>query len=69
MKFEIIPTPDFEKSFKALAKKHRSLKQDIVEFTESLKANPFQGMSLPRESVRFAWLSRQKAEENPAVQG
>lgn len=46
MNFEIIPTPDFEKSFKALAKRHRSLKQDFREFSEELKQNPFQGDEL-----------------------
>lgn len=46
MNFEIIPTPDFERAFKALAKRHRSLKQDLFEFTESLKNNPFQGDEL-----------------------
>ncbi|MDE6022533.1 MAG: hypothetical protein K2G13_03420 [Muribaculaceae bacterium] len=46
MNFEVIPTPDFEKSFKVLAKKHRSLKQDITDFTKSLQNNPFQGDEL-----------------------
>lgn len=46
MNFDIIPTPDFEKSFKALAKRHRSLKNDILEFSRSLQENPFQGVEL-----------------------
>ncbi|MDE5662577.1 MAG: type II toxin-antitoxin system RelE/ParE family toxin [Muribaculaceae bacterium] len=46
MSFEIIPTPDFERSFKALAKRHRSLKQDILDFAKSLQENPFQGDEL-----------------------
>ena len=46
MNFEIIPTPDFEKSFKALAKRHRSLKQDFLKFSNDLKKNPFQGDEL-----------------------
>lgn len=46
MNFEIIPTPDFERSFKALAKRHRSLKKDILDFSESLQENPFQGIEL-----------------------
>ena len=46
MNFEVIPTPDFEKSFKALAKRHRSLKQDILVFVKSLCENPFQGDEL-----------------------
>lgn len=46
MLFEIIPTPTFEKSLKALAKRHRSLKQDITDFLKSLIENPFQGDEL-----------------------
>lgn len=46
MNFEVIPTPDFEKSFKALSKRHKSLKQDIIDFTRSLQENPFQGDEL-----------------------
>lgn len=68
MKFEIIPTPDFEKSFKALAKKHRSLKQDIVEFTESLKANPFQGDELSPgiRKIRMAITSKGRGKSGGA---
>ncbi len=46
MNFEIIPTPDFEKSFKALAKRHRSMKTDLIDFARSLQENPFQGVEL-----------------------
>lgn len=45
MSFEIIPTPDFEKSFKALAKRHRSMKTDFLDFARSLQENPFQEWS------------------------
>lgn len=46
MNFEVIPTPDFERAFKTLSKRHRSLKQDILDFTKSLHENPFQGDEL-----------------------
>ncbi len=46
MNFDVIPTPNFERSFKTLAKRHRSLKMDILEFTKSLQTNPFQGDEL-----------------------
>lgn len=46
MTFDIIPTPNFERAFKALAKRHRSLKQDLAEFAASLSENPFQGDEL-----------------------
>lgn len=46
MSFNVIPTPEFERSFRALAKRHRSLKQDFIEFVASLRENPFQGDEL-----------------------
>lgn len=46
MKFDIIPTPMFARALKALAKRHRSLKQDFIEFSLSLQKNPFQGDEL-----------------------
>ncbi len=46
MNFEVIPTPDFAKALKALAKRHKSIKKDILDFSESLKRNPFQGDEL-----------------------
>lgn len=46
MNFEIIPTSYFEKFFKALAKRHRSLKNGIIEFIASIQENPFQGDEL-----------------------
>lgn len=46
MNFDILPTPDFEKSIKALAKKYRSIKQDIKELAIALSENPFQGTEI-----------------------
>ena len=46
MNFDVITTPHFERSFKALAKKYRSLKDDILSFAKSLEGNPFQGDEL-----------------------
>lgn len=46
MNFEVIPTSGFAKSLKSLAKRYRSLKQDIEEFSKSLQKNPFQGVEL-----------------------
>ena len=46
MSFEIIPTPDFARSLKLLVKRHKSLKQDMFVFVESLKENPLQGKEL-----------------------
>lgn len=68
MNFEVIPTPDFEKSFKALAKRHRSLKQDILDFTESLQNNPFQGDELTPgiRKIRMAIASKGKGKSGGA---
>lgn len=46
MSFEIKTTTRFEKEAKALAKRYRSLKNDILELIESLEKNPFQGDEL-----------------------
>jgi hypothetical protein len=46
MKFEIITTNDFDNAFKKLAKKHYSLKNDLLEFLKTLPENPLQGKSL-----------------------
>lgn len=68
MKFEIIPTPDFEKSFKALSKRHRSLKKDFLEFSEELKKNPFQGDELSPgiRKIRMAIASKGRGKSGGA---
>lgn len=68
MNFEIIPTPDFERAFKALAKRHRSLKQDILEFINSLQQNPFQGDELSPgiRKIRMAITSKGRGKAGGA---
>ncbi len=46
MIFEVIPTQDFARAFKVLAKRHRSLKQDLMELITLLQEDPFQGVEL-----------------------
>ena len=46
MNFDIVPTPNFARAFKTLAKRHRSLKKDLLDLSNSLKENPFQGVEL-----------------------
>lgn len=65
MNFEIIPTPDFEKSFKALAKKHRSMKTDLIDFARSLQENPFQGVELS-PGIRMAITSKGRGKSGGA---
>ncbi|MDE6770324.1 MAG: hypothetical protein K2J78_11425 [Muribaculaceae bacterium] len=68
MNFDVIPTPDFEKSFKALAKRYRSLKQDILVFAESLRENPFQGDELSPgiRKIRMAISSKGRGKSGGA---
>lgn len=68
MNFEVIPTPDFEKSFKALAKRHKSLKQDFRDFTKELKQNPFQGDELTTgiRKIRMAITSKGRGKSGGA---
>lgn len=68
MNFDIIPTPDFERSFKALAKRHRSLKNDILDFSRSLQENPFQGVELSPgiRKIRMAIASKGKGKSGGA---
>ena len=46
MSFKVIPTPTFAKSLKALAKRHRSLKEEVKAFVAELERNPLQGVEL-----------------------
>ena len=68
MNFDIIPTPDFEKAFKILAKRHRSLKQDMLAFMKSLQSNPFQGDELTPgiRKIRMAIASKGRGKSGGA---
>lgn len=46
MSYVIQTTTEFERSFKRLSKRHRSLFDDIKDFKDSLQENPFQGSEL-----------------------
>lgn len=68
MNFDIIPTPEFEKEFKALAKRHRSLKKDLFDFSRSLQENPFQGVELSPgiRKIRMVIASKGKGKSGGA---
>lgn len=68
MNFDIIPTPDFERSFKTLAKRHRSLKNDMLDFSRSLQENPFQGVELSPgiRKIRMAITSKGRGKSGGA---
>jgi mRNA-degrading endonuclease RelE of RelBE toxin-antitoxin system len=46
MSYEVIPTPTFEKQVKKIAKKYPKFKDDLRDFVDNLKENPFVGDSL-----------------------
>lgn len=68
MSFEIIPTPEFARSLKVLAKRHKSLKQDMFLFVSSLKENPLQGTEIAPNirKVRIAITSKGKGKSGGA---
>jgi mRNA-degrading endonuclease RelE of RelBE toxin-antitoxin system len=68
MKFEIIVTPRFAKSFKALAKRYHSIKTDLEKFKESILENPFQGDELipGTRKIRIAIASKGKGKSGGA---
>lgn len=46
MEVQISTYEEFERQFKRLRKKYKSLREDFKDFVKSLKANPFQGVEL-----------------------
>ena len=68
MNFEIHITPEFLKSLKLLAKRHRSLKNDFDVFAKSLKSDPFQGVELAPgiRKVRLAITSKGRGKSGGA---
>ena len=53
MSFEIIPTDTFERKLKRLAKKHKSLKNDLTNLVLELSENPTLGDSLGKECYKI----------------
>jgi mRNA-degrading endonuclease RelE of RelBE toxin-antitoxin system len=68
MNFEITVTSRFEKHLKALAKRHKSIKDDYKHFIESLKENPFQGDELSPgiRKIRMAITSKGRGKSGGA---
>ena len=68
MNFEVYPTADFQRAFKSLAKRHRSLTTDMNEFVKSLKENPYQGTELTPgiRKIRMAITSKGKGKSGGA---
>lgn len=60
MSFSIIPTPNFERELKKIAKKYPSLKADLLQLQKSLLENPIQGNEVFKNcyKVRFSIKSK-----------
>jgi mRNA-degrading endonuclease RelE of RelBE toxin-antitoxin system len=60
MSFSIIPTPNFERELKKIAKKYPSLKADLLQLQKNLLENPTQGDEVFKNcyKVRFAIKSK-----------
>ena len=68
MNFEIRPSPTFQKQFKKLLKKYRSLTLDILALKGSLATVPLQGTSLRKNcfKIRLAISSKNQGKSGGA---
>ena len=68
MKVKIIPSEEFDRHFRRLAKKYRSLPEDYLAFSKSLKEHPMQGDDLGGgvRKVRMAIASKHKGKSGDA---
>ncbi|MCC5931539.1 MAG: type II toxin-antitoxin system RelE/ParE family toxin [Cyclobacteriaceae bacterium] len=68
MSYNVIPTPDFKKLFKKLAKKFPSLKADLQELVYKLAENPNTGIDLGHgiHKIRLAISSKGKGKSGGA---
>lgn len=68
MNFSVETLPSFDKQVKRLAKKHKSLKNDLKEFVDKLSQNPSLGTDLGNgvRKVRMAITSKAKGKSHGA---
>lgn len=68
MSFNVIATELFERKLKRLAKKHRSLKTDLLEVFKQLADNPTIGTPIGKEcfKIRVAISSKDKGKSSGA---
>jgi mRNA-degrading endonuclease RelE of RelBE toxin-antitoxin system len=66
--YNIIITPAFEREFKPLLKKYKSLKSDLVNLFSSLEINPKQGKPLGKDcyKIRMAISGKGKGKSGGA---
>lgn len=68
MKTEIVYTDHFSREFKDLAKKYKSIKEDLKILVTSLELNPTQGVPLGKDcyKIRLAISSKGKGKSGGA---
>ena len=68
MSYNVIPTPDFQRLFKKLAKKYPSLKADLQQLINLLSKNPTSGANLGHNlyKIRMAISSKGKGKSGGA---
>lgn len=68
MSYKVIPTPEFKKLFKKLAKKYPSLKADLQQLIDTLIEEPKTGIDLGHgiHKVRMAIASKSKGKSGGA---
>ncbi|WP_424058106.1 hypothetical protein [Pedobacter sp.] len=64
MIYNIIAVPSFRKELKKLAKKYRSLKDEMTSLFNSLEKNPTAGTAIGKNCYKFELQLHQKAKEN-----
>jgi mRNA-degrading endonuclease RelE of RelBE toxin-antitoxin system len=68
MSFEIVVTDNFERELKTLAKKYKSLKEDLHDLLLKLSESPMLGVSLGRDcfKIRLSIKSKGKGKSGGA---
>ena len=62
MNVDVILTPNFEREAKKLIKKYRSLKQELLEFSEELKTQPRLGTQIKENVYKIRLAVRSKGK-------
>jgi len=68
MSYKIVATKIFKRSLKPIAKKHRSLKNDLANLIDSLKEEPTQGIRITENcyKIRMAITSKGRGKSGGA---
>lgn len=63
MSFNVVVTDGFKKHAKSIARKHRSLKSDLIKLIVSLEENPEQGEPLGKDCYKVRMTIASKGKE------